>query len=116
MAANAQSTLRDDTEPILSDTETDRRSLLLGELRSALAERGVQAVVGRHQRLALGMATKNGSGCTDPRLYIFAPDGATVRATADGTVYRVDDGEEYPVADPSLAAAAICRRHAPGIA
>jgi hypothetical protein len=113
LSANTESALRKDTEPILGEAEVERRVLLLARLQAALAERGVQAVAGRHQRLALGVATGNGSGPTDPRLYIYAPDGVTVRASTDGIVYRLDGGEQYPVTDRALAAAAICGHHAP---
>ncbi len=100
-------------KPILSDVEADRRSLLLGELQVALAERGVQALVARHHRLALGSATRyvGSSGRTDPEPHIYVPDGATVKAATDATVYRLDDGAEYPVNDPAAAADSVCEQH-----
>ncbi len=102
-----------DSQRVISDSEADRRSLLLGQLQAALAERGVQAVVARHQRLALGSVTRSvgASGRTDPKLHIYVPDGTTLKAVTNATVYRLDDGEEYLVSDPGAVAAAICGQH-----
>jgi hypothetical protein len=100
-------------EPVLPGPEAERRTLLLGELQAALAKRGVRAVVARHHRLALNSAGQDysPSGLTDPCLHIFAPD-ATRKAITDTAVYRLDNGDQYPVSDPARAAAAICGQQA----
>lgn len=97
--------------PILDEAEAARRILLLAELQAALSALGVQSVrAGRH-RLVLRYNNPPPllpSGPTDPTLHIFGPAN-TLIATTDGTIYRLDDGQESPASDPAAAAAAICR-------
>jgi hypothetical protein len=95
--------------PILSESEVNRRILLLGMLKDALTDQGVQAVIARHHRLVLSSAEQTWAPrqLTDPSLHIFTEDG-TRKASTDRAVYRLDDGAEYSVSDPAAAAAAIC--------
>jgi hypothetical protein len=100
--------------PVLEECEATRRVLLLSELQAALAAFGVQSIRASRHRLVLRYSDPPPlmrSGPTDPTLHVFTPAGTRV-ATTDGTVYRLDDGQEYPAADPAAAAAAICRTHA----
>jgi hypothetical protein len=100
--------------PVLEESEAARRTFVLCELQAALAALGVQSVrAGRH-RLVLRYNDPPPllpSGPTDPTLHIFGPARALV-ATTEGTVYRLDDGQEFPVVDPAAAAAAIRRAQA----
>jgi hypothetical protein len=99
---------------VLSDSEAGQRVMLLGELHAALDNLGVRCVLARNHRLVLRYNDPPPllpSGPTDPTLHIFGPAGTLV-ATTDGTVYRLDDGQEYPASDPAAAAAAIRRAQA----
>jgi hypothetical protein len=98
--------------PILDDAEAARRLLALTYLQAALTESGVQTTLARNHRLILRSSEKaplEPSGQTDPRLYIFLPDG-TRTATTDGTSYLLDNGHAIPAADPAAAAALIQAR------
>jgi hypothetical protein len=97
--------------PILEESEAARRTFVLCELQAALAALGVQSVRAARHRLVLRYNDPPPllpSGPTDPTLHIFSPAGTLV-ATTDGTVYRLDDGQEFPASDPGTAAATIRR-------
>ena len=94
---------------VLDETEADRRALLLTELQSALDSLGVRCVLARRHRLVLRYNDPpplEPSGPTTPTLHIFTP-GRTRMAGTDGTVYRFDDGRQFPAADPAAAATTI---------
>jgi hypothetical protein len=100
--------------PILDDAEAARRLLALTYLQADLTESGIQSTLARNHRLILRYsesALPPPSGQTDPRLYIFLPDG-TCTATTDCTSYLLDDGHAIPTADPA-AAAALIQAHRP---
>lgn len=111
MSANAASAQPTRRTPVLDDSEVADRLLLLAELQAALAGLGVRCVVASRHRLVLRYNDPPPlapSGPTSPTLHIFAPDGTRTAAT-DGAVYRLDDGREFPAADPAAAAASIRR-------
>lgn len=95
--------------PILDEPEAARRKLLLAELQIALAQSGVQCVLAGNHRLVLryNQVPLDPSGLTNPTLHILA-QGWTRTATTDGTIYRLDTGEEFPASSPAAAAARIC--------
>jgi hypothetical protein len=96
--------------PVLDEPEADRQALMLAELQAALTALDVNTVLARRHRLVLRYSDPPPlapSGPTSPTLHIFAPDG-TRTATADGSVYQLDDGRTFPISDPATAAAAIC--------
>jgi hypothetical protein len=94
--------------PILDDAEVARRVLLLIKLQTNLEALGVRCVLARNHRLVLRYndSPLAPSGLTDPMLHIFAPDAKQV-ATTDGACYRLSAGQEFPVGDPAVTAAAI---------
>jgi hypothetical protein len=95
--------------PILDNDEVANRTLLLTELRAALAEFGVRCVLARRHRLVLRYGEKaplEPSGLTDPTLHVVTPDGTRVAST-DGAVYRLDTGQEFAASDPAAAATMI---------
>jgi hypothetical protein len=96
--------------PVLEDAEAERRRLLLARLQSVFLELGIECMLARNHKLVLrysdGAAGPN--GLTDPALWVFLPSG-TVTITTDGADYQLDDSREFPVADTSAAAAAICQ-------
>jgi hypothetical protein len=95
--------------PILSESDAASRATLLAELQVTLTDLGIRCVLARRQRLVLrfNLVPQPASGRTDPALYIFTPGGTRV-VTTDGSVYRLDSGQEFAVADPVAAVSAIC--------
>jgi hypothetical protein len=95
-------------DPILSDDEVTRRTLLLARLQAEFAAIGIRAVLARNHLLVLRyrQSPLAPSGQTDPRLHVMLPDG-TRTATTDGSSYHTDDGARYPVTDPAAAVTQI---------
>lgn len=112
---NTPSQVQTSSHPaVLSDSEAGQRVMLLGELHAALDNLGVRCVLARNHRLVLRYNDPPPllpSGPTDPTLHIFG-QASTLIATTDGTVYRLDDGQEFPASDPAAAATAIRRSQA----
>jgi hypothetical protein len=99
------------SSPVLDEADADRQALTLSELQAALSALGVRSIRARYHRLVLRYNDPPPlppSGPTSPLLHVFGPDRTRV-ATTDGTVYRLDDGQELPAADPAAAAATIRR-------
>jgi hypothetical protein len=104
--------------PSLTVAEADRRKVILGLLKDALAARRISSMlVGRRTLVLRSAEGEKCSGCygeparpSDPRLYVFAAGDVHVVAT-DGEVYRLADGRMYPAADPAGAAWAYADSH-----
>jgi hypothetical protein len=98
-------------QPILSQTEADRRMLLLADLQSSLTGLGIRCVLARNHRIVMrnSKGPSEPSGLTDPQLHIFTPDGTCI-ATTDRAFYRLTSGHECPASDPTAAAAMIHSR------
>jgi len=108
VAANTPSAPR---APILDEADAASRAILLTELQATLSALGTRSIRANRHRLVLRYNDPPPlmpSGPTDPALHIFSPAGTRV-ATTDGTVYQLNDGQEFPVSDPAAAATAICR-------
>lgn len=102
------------TAQALSEPEVNCRILLLGALKDALTDLGVQAVIARHHRLVLTSAREDWAqhALTEPKLHVFTT-GGTRKVVTDQMMFRFEDGDEYPVSDPAATATAICGQHAP---
>jgi hypothetical protein len=104
--------------PSLTVAEADRRKVILGLLKDALAARRISStLVGRRTlvlRSAEGDERSGGYGeparPSDPRLYVFASGDVQVVAT-DGELYHFADGRMHPAADPAGAACAYADWH-----
>lgn len=94
--------------PILGEAEVQRRVLILAGLQSELDVLGVRAVLARNHKLTLRYNVPGPQPCgmTDPVLHVFGPSGMR-KATTDGSCFRIDSGEEFPVDDPAGTATRI---------
>jgi hypothetical protein len=111
LSRSAQPALAKPHEAILEQSEAARRKLQLSELQATLAALGIDSIRAARHRLVLRYSDPPPllqSGPTDPTLHVFGQAGTRIIST-DGTVYRLDNGREYPAGDPAAAATAISR-------
>jgi hypothetical protein len=98
--------------PVLDAAEVDDRKTLLCVLCDALTEAGVRCVPVSRRRLVLEKFGQKAplppSGLTDPELWFFITEDRMGSVRTDGTAFRLDTGQEFPVEDVSAAARAIC--------
>jgi hypothetical protein len=98
--------------PVLDAIEVDDRKALLCVLYDALTEAGVRCVPASRRRLVLEKFEQKAplppSGLMDPELWFFITGDRMGNVRTDGTTFRLDTGQEFPVEDVSAAARAIC--------
>lgn len=104
--------------PSLARAEADRRKVILGLLKDALAALRISsALVGRRTLVLRSAEGGNRPGGyeeplrqSDPQLYVFGA-GEVHIVTTDGEVYWFADGRAHPAADPAGAARAYVGCH-----
>lgn len=104
---------------IIGETVVHVRMLLLAELKAELDHIEVRAVLARNHRLTLRYNAPGHQPCgmTNPAMHVFTPMGLR-KVTTDGTCFRLDSGEEFPVGHADEAATQITHaflRHVPGV-